>query len=141
MNSTPILNGKHAVVFGAGGSIGAAVAKEFATEGAEVFLSGRTKSTVESVASQIISTAAGRTLLRLTPSMMRPSTLELKTDKSEEVKQRILDFGVKKLDVPDPHLYFQAPGGQVFKLVGISEDLSVYEESSSSRPGSSASAS
>ena len=34
----PILEGKHAVVFGAGGSIGAAVAREFAAEGAEVFL-------------------------------------------------------------------------------------------------------
>jgi 3-oxoacyl-[acyl-carrier protein] reductase len=53
MNSTAILKGKHAVVFGAGGSIGSAVAKELATEGAEVFLSGRTKSTVETVAAQI----------------------------------------------------------------------------------------
>ena len=52
-----ILQGKHAVVFGAGGSIGAAVAKEFAAEGAEVFLAGRTKSNVEEVARQI--TAAG----------------------------------------------------------------------------------
>jgi NAD(P)-dependent dehydrogenase (short-subunit alcohol dehydrogenase family) len=32
MNSTPILKGKQAVVFAAGGSIGTAVAKEFATE-------------------------------------------------------------------------------------------------------------
>jgi hypothetical protein len=31
--------------------------------------------------------------------------------------------------VPDPHLYFQAPGGQVFKLVGINEDLSACEDS------------
>jgi 3-oxoacyl-[acyl-carrier protein] reductase len=38
MSSTSILQGKHAVVFGAGGSIGAAVAREFAAEGAEVFL-------------------------------------------------------------------------------------------------------
>ena len=53
MNSTPILKGKNAVIFGAGGSIGAAVAKEFAAEGAEVFLSGRTKSSVEAVANQI----------------------------------------------------------------------------------------
>jgi len=52
------------------------------------------------------------------------------------MKQKILAFGVKKLDVPDAHLYFQAPGGQVFKLVGINEDLSKYEESPSSRPGS-----
>jgi catechol 2,3-dioxygenase-like lactoylglutathione lyase family enzyme len=67
--------------------------------------------------------------------------LELKTDNTEEMKQRILAFGVKKLDVPDPHLYFQAPGGQVFRLVGIDEDLSLYEASPSSRPRSSVSAS
>src|SRR5215510_2533406 len=48
-----ILQQKRAVVFGAGGSIGAAVAKEFATEGAEVFLAGRTKSNLENVARQI----------------------------------------------------------------------------------------
>jgi len=67
--------------------------------------------------------------------------LELKTDNIEEIKQKILAFGVKKLDVPDLHLYFQAPGGQVFRLVGINEDLSLYEGSPSSRPGSSAGAS
>jgi NADP-dependent 3-hydroxy acid dehydrogenase YdfG len=54
MNSSTILKGKHAVVFGAGGSIGSAVAKEFAAEGAEVFLSGRRKSSVEVVAKQIV---------------------------------------------------------------------------------------
>ena len=53
MKSTPILKGKHAVVFGAAGSLGAAVAKEFAAEGAEVFLAGRTKSNLEAVAKQI----------------------------------------------------------------------------------------
>jgi len=53
MNSTPILKEKHAVVFGAGGTIGAAVAKEFAAEGTEVFLSGRTKANVDAVAQQI----------------------------------------------------------------------------------------
>ncbi|MGH7649141.1 MAG: hypothetical protein ACREND_13575, partial [Gemmatimonadaceae bacterium] len=41
-----------------------------------------------------------------------------------------------QLDVPDAHLYFQAPGGQVFRLVGIHEDLSVYEESLWSKPRS-----
>ena len=35
MSKSPILEGKHAVVFGTGGSIGAAVAREFAVEGAE----------------------------------------------------------------------------------------------------------
>jgi 3-oxoacyl-[acyl-carrier protein] reductase len=42
-NSASILKGKHAVVFGAGGSVGTAVAKGFAAEGAEVFLAGPTK--------------------------------------------------------------------------------------------------
>jgi NADP-dependent 3-hydroxy acid dehydrogenase YdfG len=53
MNSSSILSDKRAVVFGAGGSIGAAVAREFAAEGAEVFLSGRTKPNVEAVAKRI----------------------------------------------------------------------------------------
>jgi len=57
--------------------------------------------------------------------------LELKTDNVEEMRQKIVAFGVRVLDVPDPHLYFQAPGGQVFRLVGINEDLSLYEGSAS----------
>lgn len=66
---------------------------------------------------------------------MQAIWLELKTDNVEEMKRKIVDFGVKKLEVPDPHLYFQAPGGQIFRLVGINEDLSKYEGSPSSRPG------
>ena len=54
--------------------------------------------------------------------------LEIKSDNVEETRRRILDSGlVRKLDVPDPHLYFQAPGGQCLRLVGIDEDLSFYE--------------
>ena len=49
-----MLEGKCAVVFGAGGSIGAAVANEFAAEGARVFLAGRTKASLEAVAKQIM---------------------------------------------------------------------------------------
>jgi NAD(P)-dependent dehydrogenase (short-subunit alcohol dehydrogenase family) len=55
-----MLQGKKAVVFGAGGSIGAAVAKEFAAEGAEVFIAGRNKSNVDEVSAQI--KAAGGTV-------------------------------------------------------------------------------
>ena len=57
--SSEILRDKNAVVFGAGGSIGSAVAREFAVEGAQVFLAGRTRSSVEEVARQI-ATAGGR---------------------------------------------------------------------------------
>jgi catechol 2,3-dioxygenase-like lactoylglutathione lyase family enzyme len=53
--------------------------------------------------------------------------LELKADNVEEMRQEIAAFGVKVLEMQDPHLYFQAPGGQVFRLVGTNEDLSKYE--------------
>ena len=57
MSRSGMLQDKHAVVFGGGGSIGAAVAKELASEGAEVFLAGRSPTTVDLAAKQI--TAAG----------------------------------------------------------------------------------
>ena len=54
--------------------------------------------------------------------------LEIKSENVEEMSRRILESGlVRKLNVPDPHLYFQAPGGQCLRLVGINEDLSFYE--------------
>jgi catechol 2,3-dioxygenase-like lactoylglutathione lyase family enzyme len=53
--------------------------------------------------------------------------LELKADNVEEMRRKIVAFGVRILEMQDPHLYFQAPGGQVFRLVGTNEDLSKYE--------------
>ena len=54
--TTHLLQDKTAVIFGANGSIGAAVAKEFAAEGARVFLAGRTKPSLQAVAKQISAT-------------------------------------------------------------------------------------
>jgi 3-oxoacyl-[acyl-carrier protein] reductase len=48
-----LLAGKNAVIYGGGGSIGGAVARAFAREGARVFLAGRTLSTLEAVAEEI----------------------------------------------------------------------------------------
>lgn len=48
-----MLNGKIAVVHGAGGAIGSGVARSFAREGAKVFLSGRRLASVASVAREI----------------------------------------------------------------------------------------
>lgn len=54
--------------------------------------------------------------------------LELKSDDVETTRRKILESGLAtKLEIPDPHLYFQAPGGQCLRLVGIDEDLSFYE--------------
>ena len=54
--------------------------------------------------------------------------LELKSENVEATRRNILESGlVRQLDIPDPHLYFRAPGGQCLRLVGIDEDLSFYE--------------
>jgi NAD(P)-dependent dehydrogenase (short-subunit alcohol dehydrogenase family) len=45
-----LLENRNAVIYGAGGSIGGAVAREFAREGARVFLAGRTREKLERVA-------------------------------------------------------------------------------------------
>ena len=58
----------------------------------------------------------------------RAMWLEIKSDHVEEMNKKILESGlVRKLDIPDPHLYFQAPGGQCWRLAGIDEDMSFYE--------------
>ena len=48
-----LLDGKNAVIYGGGGTIGGAVARAFAREGATVFLAGRTPATLEAVAEDI----------------------------------------------------------------------------------------
>jgi len=50
-----ILKGKNAVIYGAGGDIGSAIARAFAREGARLFLSGRTPGSVNALASEIVS--------------------------------------------------------------------------------------
>ena len=50
-----ILKNKVAVIYGAGGSIGGAVARAFASEGAKLFLTGRHRALVETVAKEIVS--------------------------------------------------------------------------------------
>lgn len=50
---TMLLENKVALIYGAGGSVGSAVARTFAREGARVFLAGRTKARIEQVAAEI----------------------------------------------------------------------------------------
>jgi uncharacterized protein YndB with AHSA1/START domain/catechol 2,3-dioxygenase-like lactoylglutathione lyase family enzyme len=61
--------------------------------------------------------------------------LELKSDNVEEMRRKIVASGLARtLELPDPHLYFQAPGGQCLRLVGIDEDLSFYEGAAAEGP-------
>jgi NADP-dependent 3-hydroxy acid dehydrogenase YdfG len=54
-----LLVNKTAVIYGAGGAVGGAVARAFAREGARVLLAGRSLARVEAVAGEIV--AAGGT--------------------------------------------------------------------------------
>jgi len=59
--------------------------------------------------------------------------LQIKSDNVEEMTRKILNFGATKLDLPSglpasvPYLYFQAPGGQCFQLLPITEDQAQYK--------------
>jgi NAD(P)-dependent dehydrogenase (short-subunit alcohol dehydrogenase family) len=50
-----LLENKIAVIYGAGGAIGGAVARVFAREGAKLFLTGRHRAPVEAVAKEVVS--------------------------------------------------------------------------------------
>ena len=50
-----LLKNKVAVIYGAGGGIGSAVARAFAREGAKLFLTGRRRAPVEAVAREVVS--------------------------------------------------------------------------------------
>lgn len=47
------LEGKVAIVYGAAGSMGVAVARAFGAEGAQLFLAGRTRSKVQAMADEV----------------------------------------------------------------------------------------
>ena len=55
-----MLHDKVAVIYGAGGSIGSAVARAFASEGADVFLTGHALAPVEAIAREIDSAEAAQ---------------------------------------------------------------------------------
>jgi catechol 2,3-dioxygenase-like lactoylglutathione lyase family enzyme len=55
--------------------------------------------------------------------------LEIRVDDPAGLKQKILAFGIKQLEFWDKeHFYFQAPGGQVFRLIGMTEDMSNWQQ-------------
>lgn len=54
--------------------------------------------------------------------------LELKSDDPAALTDRIRAFGVVEIETWEKQrLYFQAPGGQVFRVAGTREDLSMFE--------------
>ena len=68
-----ILEDKNAIVYGAGGAIGGAVARAFAREGANVFLAGRTREDLDEVAGAITPPVGWRRWRKSMPSTSGPS--------------------------------------------------------------------
>jgi NAD(P)-dependent dehydrogenase (short-subunit alcohol dehydrogenase family) len=73
-----LLKNKNAVVYGAGGHIGKAVALAFARDGANVFLAGRTLATLDQVAQEIA--AAGGTAETAQVDALDPQAIEQHLD-------------------------------------------------------------
>ena len=48
-----LLEKKNAIIYGAGGAVGGAIARAFAREGARLFLAGRTQASLDAVAREI----------------------------------------------------------------------------------------
>ena len=67
-----LLAGKNAVIYGAAGAMGGAVARAFAREGATVFAAGRTRETVEALAGEI-NGAGGRAFAARVDALDRAS--------------------------------------------------------------------
>jgi NAD(P)-dependent dehydrogenase (short-subunit alcohol dehydrogenase family) len=69
-----VLRMKNAIVYGAGGAIGSAVARAYARAGAHVFLAGRTLSTLDAVANEIA--AAGGAASTAVVDAMDPTSVD-----------------------------------------------------------------
>lgn len=63
-----MLQNKNAVIYGAGGSLGGAVAKALANYGANVFLTGRTTNSLQKVANEILA-SGGRAEVSLVDAL------------------------------------------------------------------------
>src|SRR5216683_2396925 len=91
-----LLTNKNAVIYGAGGAIGGAIARAFAREGAKVFLTGRRLASVDAVASDIfaaggVAETASSSRGTLAPSSRRPEALT-----SRSTPSRFLSEGFRE---------------------------------------------
>jgi NAD(P)-dependent dehydrogenase (short-subunit alcohol dehydrogenase family) len=106
------LDNSNAIVYGAGGAIGGAVARAFAREGARVFLAGRTSGPVEAVAKEI--TAEGGFAEAAQVDAMDAAAVR------EHAKAVIVDHG--GIDISFNAIGLPQPGVQGTALVDLDLD-------------------
>jgi NAD(P)-dependent dehydrogenase (short-subunit alcohol dehydrogenase family) len=96
-----MLKDKVAVIYGAGGAVGGAVARAFASEGAKLFLSGRHLEPVEAVAKDVVS-AGGSAEAAEVDALDEQAVdrhLQSVTDKAGHV-----DISFNAIGIPDPRI-------------------------------------
>jgi NAD(P)-dependent dehydrogenase (short-subunit alcohol dehydrogenase family) len=96
-----LLKNKVAVIYGAGGAIGSAVARAFAREGARLFLAGRLQSPVEAVAEEIASAggSAEAALVDALDEQVVDQHLQFVIDKAGRV-----DISFNAIGIPNPKI-------------------------------------
>jgi NAD(P)-dependent dehydrogenase (short-subunit alcohol dehydrogenase family) len=96
-----LLNEKVAVIYGAGGAIGGAVARAFAREGATLFLTGRHLAPVEAVAKEVVAAGGSAEAAEIDALDERAVDRHLRsvTDKAGRV-----DISLNAIGIPNPRL-------------------------------------
>jgi NAD(P)-dependent dehydrogenase (short-subunit alcohol dehydrogenase family) len=96
-----MLTNKVAVIYGAGGGIGSAVARTFAREGAKVFLTGRRRAPVDVLATEIVSAggAAEAAEVDALDEQAVDKHLQSVTDKAGRV-----DISFNAIGIPNPKI-------------------------------------
>ena len=92
-----LLEKKNAVIYGAGGAIGGAMARAFAREGASVFLTGRQLASVEGVAREII--ASGGTASAAQVDAFDEQSVETHAD-AVVAQAGSIDMSVNTISIP-----------------------------------------
>jgi NAD(P)-dependent dehydrogenase (short-subunit alcohol dehydrogenase family) len=99
-----LLKNKNAVIYGAGGSLGGAVARAFAAAGARVFLTGRNTASIQKIADEIIAADGSAEAVEV-------------DGMDEEAIKRHLDNVVSKAGTVD--ISFNAVGVDVVQGIGL----------------------
>ena len=72
-----LLKDRIAVIHGAGGAVGGAVARSFAREGAKVFLGGRNVGPVDAVATEIVAAGGTAKAAKVDPARLADPAVQL----------------------------------------------------------------
>jgi len=96
-----LLENKNAVIYGAGGAVGDAVARAFAREGASLFLTGHHRAPVEAVAGEIVSAGGSAEAAEVDAVDEKAVGRHLQ---SVIVKARRIDISFNAVGIPNPKI-------------------------------------